>query len=236
MLASGGNDSDLPFRRAQAIDPDNLQAAQLFGLDTPLPVRNTQITRLEQMSYSEMLETEGAAANREEVPDWLRGLADLNAPAAQIEAPESATNPPLPTGLHMPGTQPLQGEIPEWLQGLSAPQEAPAEPSQELPDWLAAMGTATMETTPAKPAATGPADDWLAQLQTTSTPEEPAVAMRDEDVPDWIVQLGTGALDPRKLAPTEPAAEETPDWMKQLGATGSLEPADGAPEGDSVLG
>ncbi len=224
LQASGSPDSETPFRRAQAVDPDNLQAAQLLGSGSPLPVRQTLVPRLEQRSYGQLLETEGTATDREEVPDWLRGLAELNTPMSQLEAPESATNPPLPTGLHMPGTEPVQGEIPDWLQGLTAPQPESTGPSQEVPDWLTALGTASMADKSAQSTSLEPAEDWLVQLQSTSTPE-PATAMRDEDVPDWILQLGTGALDPKKLPQTEQAADETPDWMKQLGATGPLESA-----------
>ncbi|HZY42552.1 MAG TPA: tetratricopeptide repeat protein, partial [Anaerolineae bacterium] len=77
LQASGNGEGETPLRRAQAIDPDNIQAARLFGSDSVLPVRRTVITRLEQMSYSQLLETGGPATDTEEVPDWLRGLAEL---------------------------------------------------------------------------------------------------------------------------------------------------------------
>ena len=212
---SGSSDSDVSLRRAQAADPDNVQAVRLFGAESPLVPQQTMLARLEQPSYGELLEGEGGAAEPEEVPDWLRGLAELNTPSGMLEAPESATNPPLATGLHMPGTEQQRGEIPEWLQGLSVPPPEPAEPAAEIPSWLTQLGAASVSPTP-EPTTAVAADDWLNQLQ-TSAPAEPVAAKSDEEVPDWIRQLGTGELKAADLPVVEPTAEETPDWLSQLG-------------------
>ncbi|HEY4723251.1 MAG TPA: hypothetical protein VII92_15460, partial [Anaerolineae bacterium] len=249
--SNGQNEEGIAsLKRAQAVDPDNVRAVHLFGSSSPLLYRTTTVSHMDQASYGEMLADTDTSprVETEEVPDWLKGLADLSTP--EIEAPESVAVPRLPAGLHMPGTGPLQGEIPEWLQGL-APTAEPgaeaAEPAAEVPDWLVAMtGPATDETQP----------DWMTQLQSTPEPRadsaaaaEPAAAempdwlsqlgasaevesarpVAQEEVPDWLSQLGTGIA-----IPTEPAAQapaETPDWMSQLRGAASVEPEPEAAEG-----
>jgi tetratricopeptide (TPR) repeat protein len=210
LRAAGDGDSDQFLKRAQAVDPDNAHAVRLFGADSPLPLRAVEVARWEPPSYGELLSTDETEA-AEQVPDWLRGISELSAPAELLEAPESAVNPPLPAGLHMPGAEPPRGEIPDWLQGLTvAPDEAPAEPGGEVPAWLSGLGT-------------GPLADATGRRAETETPAAaPPHSAQDEEVPDWIKQLGTGTLTPPPDEPPAPSAETTPDWLKQLG-TGLLE-------------
>jgi hypothetical protein len=135
-------------------------------------------------------------AEAEEVPDWLRGLSDLEQPL--LEEPESVHAARLSPGLHMPD---VATEVPDWLQGLTGETGAAAE--ADVPDWLAALTGA---------AAAGAAAEALSDREPES--EEVIVRPADEIVPDWITQLGqTG-----KLATTEelPPQEEEPAWMAQL--------------------
>ena len=235
------------LKRAQAVDPDNVRAAHLFGPTSLLPYRTTTVSRMDQPSYGDMLTDASPRVEAEEVPDWLKGLADMGTP--QIESPESLSAPRLPTGLHMPNTGPLQAEIPEWLQGLAPTAEPGVEaaaPAAEVPDWLVAMtGPATEEAQP----------DWMAQLPATAEPPTesavaaaPAVAeipdwlsqlgasadveavqpAAQEEVPDWLSQLSTGVATPTESAAQAPA--ETPDWMSQLRGAAPVEPEPEAAE------
>ena len=202
-------DSDLPLKRAQAVDPDNTQATEILGSASPLPGQTVTIPRMGQATYEQLMVGTSPEAEADEVPDWLRGLADLSAPA--IEAPEVAGAPRLPTDLHMPETGPLRTDIPEWLQGLTTPTESPSTatgPEAEVPSWFASL-EAPIEA----PAVEMP--DWLSQLSTLA-PAEPEVAQptAEEEVPDWIRQLGAGVAD-QSSAAAEPAVE-VPDWLASL--------------------
>ncbi len=211
LRAASDGDSDQFLKRAQAVDPDNVRAAQLFGADSPLPPRAVEVARWEPPSYGELLSA-GEAEIAEQVPDWLRGISELSAPADLLEAPESAVNPPLSAGLHMPGAEAPRGDIPDWLQGLTvAPEEAPVEPGGEVPTWLSGLGT-------------GPFTDAAGRAETEAPSSAPPHSAQDEEVPDWIKQLGTGTLTPPPEEQPAASAEGTPDWLKQLG-TGLLEEA-----------
>ncbi|CAG0931130.1 hypothetical protein TFLX_02007 [Thermoflexales bacterium] len=195
LRASGANgESDEPLQRAQAVDPENEYAQQLFSGMGPLYRQPVMVDHLELQTMDQMLEAPLPLAETEEVPDWLHGLSELEQPL--LEEPGSAHVPRLPSGMHMPD---VATEIPDWLQGLTG--EAGASAEAEVPDWLASLaGTA--------------ATDAVAAAPIEGVPEEIVIRPADEMVPDWITQLGqTGALTPAEEASLQ---EEQPDWMAQL--------------------
>ena len=198
LRASGANgDSDEPLQRAQDVDPENRFAQQLYGGMGPLYQQSIRVDRLELQTIDQMLEAPLAEA--EEIPEWLRGLSDLEQPL--LEEPESRPAVSLPPGSHMPEAA---TELPDWLQGLTDEGSAAAE--AEVPGWLAALTGAV---------AAGAAVEALSDRK--SAPEEVIIRPADEIVPDWITQLGqTGALKPAEELPLQ---EEEPDWMAQLRET-----------------
>jgi hypothetical protein len=79
LRASGANgDGDEPLQRAQAVDPENPFAQHLYGGMGPLYQQSIMVDRLELQTIDQMLEAPLAEA--EEIPEWLRGLADLEQP------------------------------------------------------------------------------------------------------------------------------------------------------------
>ncbi len=239
-------ESDEPLLRAQQVDPDNAQAVRLLGTKSPLPLQTTMISHWEPPSYTQLLEAEAVSAETEEMPDWLRGLATLKEPSL-IEPPESATNPPLPAGLHMPGAEAALAEIPDWLQGLSAPQAetAPGSPAVELPpSWLAQLGTSTLDSSrveaPSPPDASVEEEvpDWIKRLGTGMLGQAapaPEAETPPPQVSDWLKQLGTGALDQTPPSPETAMpvpSEEMPEWLRQL-QTGTLDQSAAAPEAEA---
>jgi tetratricopeptide (TPR) repeat protein len=198
LRASGANgESGEPLRRAQAVDPENQLAQQLFSGLGPLYQQSIMVDRLELKTIDQMLEAPPAEA--EEVPEWLRGLSNLEQPL--LEEPESKSAAALAPGVHMPEAA---TELPDWLQGLTGETGAAAE--AEVPNWLAALTGA---------AAAGAAVEALSDRKTA--PEEVVIQPADEAVPDWITQLGqTGTLKPVEELPQQ---EEAPDWAAQLRET-----------------
>ena len=163
---------------------------------------------------------------REEEPDWLKST--FSATPSQP--------PPLEPGYAGQGA-------PVSPFDAAPPSAKPAEPIDEIPDFLRAAGwgqstgafdESKSALTHDEPASTGqslePGDlpDWVKAM----APEPPAEAPGpEEELPDWINKIGTSALpvssdsaeQPDWMSPIEgPAAqpaEDQPDWLKQLGAT-----------------
>jgi tetratricopeptide (TPR) repeat protein len=197
LRSSGANgESDEPLQRAQAVDPENEYAQRLFSGMGPLYQQSVMVDHLALMTVDRLLETEAPPAEAEEIPEWLRGLSDVEQPL--LEEPESVHAERLSPGLHMPD---VANEVPDWLQGLTGEGGAAAE--AEVPNWLAALTGA---------AAVGAAAEALSDRKPEA--EEVVARPADEVVPDWITQLGqTGTLTPTEEVPPQ---EEEPDWLAQL--------------------
>jgi hypothetical protein len=113
-------------------------------------------------------------------------------------------------------------ELPDWLKGLAA--EAPtaaqpeaAQPAEELPDWL--KGLAAEAPTAAQPEAAQPAEelpDWLKGLAAEApTAAQPEAAQPAEELPDWL--KGAVAEAPTAAQPeAAQPSEELPDWLKGM--------------------
>jgi hypothetical protein len=196
LRASGANgESDEPLLRAQAVDPENDFAQRLFSGMGPLYRQSVMVDHLELQTVDQILEAPLPMAETEEVPDWLRGLSDLEQPL--LEEPESMHAQRLGPGIHMPD---VATQVPDWLQGLAGDTGAAAE--ADVPDWLAALTGA---------AVAGAAADALADRRAGS--DEVVIAPADEATPDWIAQLGqTGTLTPTQ----ELAQEEQPDQERRV--------------------
>src|SRR5512139_1563521 len=167
LRASGANgESDEPLQRAQAVDPENNYAQRLFSGMGPLYRQSVVVDYLELQTVDQMLEAPLPMAETEEIPEWLRGLSDLEQPL--LEEPESMQAARLAPGLHMPD---VATEVPDWLQGLTG--EAGAAAEAEVPNWLAALTGA---------AAAGAAVEEVTDRQ--AEPEEAVIKPTDEVVPD----------------------------------------------------
>ena len=145
-------------------------------------------------------------------------------------------------------------EQPDWLKGTMSetPREqtqggsvpvfemnAPAEPAEDIPDFLRAAGwgqsTGTFDESkpvftepasepaaPAGPIEQGELPDWIKamapQQSTESPPQQP-----EEEMPDWINKIGTSAL------PIPSESSEQPDWMDQT-TQSAAQPAEDQPD------
>lgn len=156
------------------------------------------------------------SGTREEQPDWLKGTFGETTPS------QPASVPPFEA---------------------AAPSTTPAEPAEEIPEFLRAAGwgkatgafdesksaftEAEHEAAPAEPPLEqGELPDWVKALAPQQPAETPA---EEEELPDWINQIGTSALPISSKTtdqvdwmnqPAQPAAqptEEEPDWLKQIG-------------------
>jgi tetratricopeptide (TPR) repeat protein len=150
--------------QAQAIDPENEAAQELFGEASPLPLEKVLLPRLEEIPTpppapeveAVALPTEMAPPPKpeeaveemaeEEMPEWLRRLHEVAAEEVEAKelAPEIEEKLPLEGG---PEAAPPREEVPDWLRELkelpeAAPVEeveeaiAPPTPWEEMPEWL----------------------------------------------------------------------------------------------------
>src|SRR5262249_17368477 len=122
---------------------------------------------------------------------------------------------------------------------MNAPSAKPAEPAEEIPDFLRAAGwgqatgafdesksvfTEAERQSPAsgEPLEQGELPDWIKAMAPQQSAESPQPGP-EEEMPDWINKIGTSALP----IPSESAEE--PDWMKQSDQS-TAQPAEDQPD------
>jgi tetratricopeptide (TPR) repeat protein len=236
---SGREEGQMYLRRAEALDPGNSMAQELFGTASPLSAREVRIVPLEYRPPAE-----------EERPAWMVGVEAAAAEVAPLTEREA-------TLVDITAALEAQIEIPPWLEEIDVGEEAPgpvvppslAGPVEELspvptteeaPEWLAGVGEGFVEEAAeaaaeiAEPAAIVPSvepvgeveeevgmaeevPEWLAGLGAESLGEEEAPATPgEEEVPDWLAELGTEAAVGEEVAPAVSPEEQPPDWLTGL--------------------
>ena len=143
-----------------------------------------------------------------------------------------------------------QDEQPEWLKntlpetttpqpsqtaGLAQEAFTPAQPADDIPDFLREAGwgesTGSFDESkasamfddepaaPAEPAAEGDLPDWVKAMAPQQEEAQPA---EDDEIPDWINKIGTGALQ----LPAEEASsgDDQSDWLNGLGGESESQP------------
>ncbi len=192
---SGREEGESYLERAEAIDPENDVAQQLFGTATPLPPQEPQITPLD---YEAAVKEEGRFA-------WM---------VDSVELP-----PARETGLARPEDMiTTKIEIPEWLQeaaGEAPPQvPAPAEAAQEE------SVEEELTTPPEEDVEEGAA---LEGEGAEAVPEEDVLEedTLERDTLEWLSELEGDEDDLYGLQEEAPAFEpqdELPAWLADLEA------------------
>ncbi|MGD2145683.1 MAG: tetratricopeptide repeat protein [Anaerolineae bacterium] len=219
--SSGRPEGEAYLQQAEAVDPENAMAQELFGPTSPLPAASPSIQPLDY-TYP----PEG------ERPAWMEELGDLSA----VEGMDLAE-----TGEAMEA----QIEIPVWLQEIAGEQApghppaiaAPDEAPTALPEEAPPLGEPT-EPEPEIAEKDVPEEgvlEWIAELggedleseeEAPPSPTEegapPAPAAEDE-IPGWLAEIGLEPPVrgvPAELAEEEavgaPEPAEIPDWLADL--------------------
>jgi tetratricopeptide (TPR) repeat protein len=214
---SGREEGQTYLRRAEAVDPENRMAQELFGAASPLPPQEAWITPLKYRPSAE-----------EERPAWMAEMA----PGAIEEAPRAEGEAAL---VDAAAALEAQIEIPPWLEevvgeeptvptppGLAGPlEEQPPEeaipaPAEEVPEWLAGIGEEFIEEEPGA-VTEEETPEWLAGLGLESIGEEEEEEEEEKEViPEWPAEPG---VEPTGIAevPAAPGEEEVPEWLADLG-------------------
>ena len=213
-------------QRVIELDPYGSQVTGSIFLSNEVPDLAVTLERLDwngqpvggqadwEMTHAGSLES---GQPPEETPDWLKGT------------------------MREASLDQVQGRsVPAFDMGMQP--ETPAEPAEEIPDFLRAAGWgqstgAFDESKPVlaeeesihatQPIEQGELPDWIKAMAPQQEPPEETSAQEDE-LPDWINKIGTSALpvpsessdQPDWLSQTEqPAAQpaqEQPDWLKHF--------------------
>ncbi len=197
--------------QAQALDPENSLAQELFGEGSPLPAQEVHISRLEEMPPLpvEMLE-EAPPAEEEEPPEWLRRLQAIT--AAPEEREPTVEEAPEAEEVLMGEEAAPEEEIPEWLRALrEAHEEKPPEappPEEEVPEWLKGLIQEAEEVPTAPPGPSEEIPEWLQRLEEVPKPVVEEAA--EEEVPEPAPAAEEAEVEVEEVeevAP-EPLAEE----------------------------
>jgi len=207
--------------QAQALDPENRVAQELFGEASPLPPEKILIPRLEEIpapppvpEVEEVaLPTEMAPPPEaeevveemaeEEMPEWLRRLHEVTAEEVEAEGLLPEIEEKLPTE-EVPEAAPPPEEVPDWLREL---KELPEEvlPPEEIPYWLERLTPPLVEEVEEEVAPPTPPEeipDWLRELK--ELPEEVAEEAEWEEA----LPLAEEEVELREALPAQPIEEE----------------------------
>ncbi len=170
-------------------------------------------------------------AHEDELPEWLREVSESPQPSALSPQPtasmEQAPDAIQPTD---------EADLPDWLKEFrdsSTPtaatlQSERAQPTSELPSWLADLQSdepshAESEAAPTGELAAAELPDWLRELAPTPATASTEWSMDDvaiEELPDWLKPPAPAAKAAERTAP--PVGADTlapgviPAWLQAL--------------------
>jgi tetratricopeptide (TPR) repeat protein len=231
-------EAEVYLRRAEALDPENEMAQELFGSASPLPPKKPTITPLaygaeaeaeeEEAAYMvaleeaapaepeevEPAETEEAMEAEIEIPAWLQELAGAPSPEVGAEEPEEEEEPVIEAEAEAPA--PVEApnlEEPGVEEEREEPVIAEETAPEEMPDEDAL--------------------DWLAELEREETTPDLGEEMEEEEIPAWLAELGGPkeeaiAVEEEGPEGAEPEPAEIPDWLQEL-APPPAEPSEAVP-------
>jgi hypothetical protein len=214
--------------------------------DTPVSTAPAATPESEPSAWLVDLPDVPEADEELELPAWMSDLSDagiIDNESKQLDLPTAEDVELLgrPENLAESFAADVELELPAWMSDLSeAPEtlgspmsaEPPAEPEQDMPDWLTreVPPEAGAEEPSAPPEieiaeeVIGPPElpdsDEAAEPAALLSPAEPAPEA-NADLPPWLAELpqapDTGALT-QPVAPSSQAESETPEWLAQLPA------------------
>jgi len=225
--------------KAEALDPENRVAAALFGDESPLPLREVHIERLEYsppeeerpswMPEAPTTEIEVAPETQIEIPAWLEEISGGEEAPTPAEEEEEEVGLEVPSWLGEPGLEEIGEEPSPPLEEPAPPEpeaEAPAEavpPPEpaEIPDWIREMAPPEVKReeeraeTPAPPPEPAEIPDWLKEMAPPEVKEEAAPttppAEAAEAVPEWLAEA-ISLTEEKPPVPEMPAEEGIPEW------------------------
>jgi tetratricopeptide (TPR) repeat protein len=213
------------LERAEALDPENEMAQELFGSTSPLEPKEPQI---EPTTYE----------RGEERADWLIEL-EKTAPPEAEEAMEAEIQ--IPAWLQeLAGETTAEAEeeeLPAEAEREAEPAAEPPAPEEEIPVERPALEVAP-EAMPEEETL-----DWLGELEEEEEEEEVAPSVgeeaEEEEIPAWLSEIeggpeeegiAVGEAAAAEEEPEGPEPAEIPDWLKDLAPPAAEPPEEARPE------
>ncbi|RLC79640.1 MAG: hypothetical protein DRI61_07450 [Chloroflexi bacterium] len=198
---------------AQALDPENRIAYELFGKETILQPRQVRVPRLEEKPEAAEEKPEERPALEvflpaEEVERALPEPVEKAEEIEEVKAPEEEEVEGLPAWLEeLPeAAEEEVGELPEWLK--EAPEEV-AAPPEEVAEEVPPVPEVEAEIPPGPPEEEAVAEEIPAEEIPTWLEEEAPEEIPMEEVPPW---LSEEAVEEEEAVP-----EETmPTWLEEM--------------------
>jgi len=249
--SKGHEEAQTYLRRAEAVDPQNHMAQELFGATSPLPAQEVWVTPLAVEGPTEakrpawMAGVEAVPAEEPALAEGEMPPSDVAAAAgAQIAIPtwleqtggEEAVAPPPPTPEEPPAL--VEEKPPAWMAGVGPEppgEEKVAEPL--IPLGFEPAGVGEAPTIPVEETM-----EWLAEPEAETVSEEGPPSPPMELPPDWLAGIrelfaaeaetpgepAAPIAEEAPLAEERPPTEETPlpPWLEEGGAM---------PTGDEAL-
>jgi tetratricopeptide (TPR) repeat protein len=253
ILGEIGSHGDQPqdgqehLRIAEALDPENRKAQEMFGHASPLKIAEPTLLALEDApplppmvaaptiaaSARSALTPPTAASpvpqdselSPDVIPSWLR-------PGTQAGPPESPLAPPaaagaealLPADGEAPNTE--DADLPAWMRAIApaaaTPQQSAFELASELPPDLRALVEETLaeriQRLQSEPM--GELPEWMRAVEPTGAEELVEAPAETESAPPPAMSLPTDEL--RAILaemPGAPADTEIPAWMRTVEPT-----------------
>jgi len=168
-IKSGREEGQTYLRMAEAMDPENRMAQELFGDASPLPAREVRTVPLEYRPQT-----------GEKRPDWMIQVEEASAEGPPLTDKESML-------VDITAALEAQIEIPSWLENISIidgelPPSAPPSPDESQVPTTEEAISAPVEQVP----------DWLMTSAGRETMEEQSEEMAEieEETPEWLTGLG----------------------------------------------
>ena len=239
-------EGEMLLRIAEALDPENRKAQEIFGHQSPLEPKEPALPPLGVMPAAppESLprpSIEAGAApglipvispTREEAPArppeeaemaGLPEMAEEELPEWLQEAQRGAAPPPAGAEIEELAEEPLPEERAEEMPAETAPEaewlaELEEQPEEELPPWLQELMEGTT------PAAEAPAEETPAPAEAPEAEAFPAAPTEEmkaagEEIPDWLGELAEPAPEVQEepeVSDLHALAAELPDDLRAL--------------------
>lgn len=226
------------FRRAEALDPENGVAAEMFGGDSPLQPRTVRLPRLTYAGREQrpawvgegdraaavdvghaLVDSASSLERQIEIPAWLEEitLGDEEGEAAEGADEEPAGDRGVPDQPEPPGgaapPETMAQDLPDWLEGVSAEGVEPAPADAPEPE----------------PPVSVDVPDWLAELTPLEVRQaEQAPEASLTEVPAWLGDVSARGERPAEEPPAEPGAmteADLPEWLTETATLDSAAPA-----------
>lgn len=211
LQQSGVEEGEAHFQLAEALDPTNRVARDLFGAQSPLRLNDPGLPRYVSGPFPTAAGFGvGPEPNLEEADNWfLTGAAAAQPPALETNQPEEHSFP-----LATADVDSLGKAVSEAASETAVESPDTDEERTILPDWITQTFVADSSIATGEPAESGEPEAALLPPAepAPSVPQEPTAPQEILAESEWTESLSSEPTMPPVTADASPA-DELPDWL-----------------------